>query len=316
MSLGIFGYATTENPIQEQDLDPVSDGVFDLTYDNNRSKLTGTYTYQGHTLYIEMLRGIEIPESARDPFTGGHPKYEIDFRIMDQKGNTLVTQYGGHAIDPTWGTEPQKELTEEELKQLRADMDKNWQIAFKLGIDLEKVRFKKKYEPEYRSLKVIIVDAEDAMRKNEQYEKMLKNQSHSNAGGIYTYTIEAYKQPAFLPVNPWGDHSGVRLYDWQKKKYIWRACNHGTCPGEGGMTYPYCSATQNLREIFPEGQAPECLTPIQWETMNPLNPEGKHTCNDDTYVQIYRVIHGADYNYYGGTCYDNFFRNRAPDCTW
>lgn len=135
----------------------------------------------------------------------------------------------------------------------------------------------------------------------EGYEE--KTNSDSSACSDKHY-IEIWRKSTAIIAEHSGTVAKVLGYDGNTYQ-IWSACNHGTCPGGGGMMKK-CTRTFLNRCGFCQA-SPNCSTSFGYKS-------GQHVCNDDTYIQYYRIKYNVTPSKTSGTCSDSSLRMHAPDC--
>lgn len=286
------------------------DGFVELSHDSKSQSIFGVFEADGVQIFIETRRGRETSAIMRkaDKST---PLYEIDVRLLDQYRRPFFIQVGGHdSIEQDWNSSLEDFLAEHE-KTVGAQ--KILAVAKKMVVALKSSRFKKELMPEHEAIKGILPLIESALvvERFEDAESFIPKLATACND---QHKIEIWKKGAFFPGNQYGDHSGTVLKTITNgcTYTIWSACNHGTCPGTGGM-YLACSTSFPNRcgmSIAP----PMCSTPLQWDQRDWWNDDGRHVCNDDTYIQYYRIKYNANPDTSGGTCSDTFFRRYAPSC--
>lgn len=287
----------------------------ELSYNSKSRSIFGIFKSDGSQISIETRRGRETSNIMRkaDKTT---PLYEIDVRLLDRCGRPFFVQVGGHdSIEQSWGSslDTDFDLTDEEKT---VDSQKTFTIAKKMVMSLMGSKFKKGLMPEYEAIKGILplIESALAIERFENVESEISKNLLASASCTDRHYIAIWKKGAFFPNNQYGDHSGTvfKVISGGCTYMIWSACNHGTCPGTGGM-YLKCSTS------FPDRcglsmAPPMCSTPFQWDQSDWWNDDGRHVCNDDTYIQYYRIKYNTNPSTTGDTCSDTYLRRYAPSC--
>lgn len=308
--LAAAAFCAEQLTLQEPDL-----GCLSLSSDG-AGWTKGTFSYQGKMFNIEIYRGKRIPEAMRGP-DGSDPEYIMDMCLYDQNG-IFVTQFGGDTKHPEWDLleVPEREYTPEEkisIAQTRSMLSTKMVTLLKEKRALENFA---SIAPEINTL----IESNFAVRSLENKSIWFNRggQSESSVNNLRTVGavlgLDIFSKPAFFEHNPVGEHSGTYLYRMEGGQAVERLdtyCNYGACPGASTMRLKCWQVGTNIVLIPAKGSL-LCTTPVQWNTVDPWDTNGKHVCNDDTYVQIYYVLTGQHYNYSGGTCGDTTLRTVAP----
>lgn len=261
---------------------------------------------------LETLRGNLTPEEMRagDKDT---PLYEIDIRLTDEDGTVFFVQTGGDTpIDTEW----QASYDDNQNSLLKGDKvkknpAKTFGAAGKMLKSLKKLKFKNDLLPEQAAIAGIIPIIESGLV-TEKLTVELPSGSDSEfavmaSASSYIHTIEIRTKPIWWSLGL-GEHSGTlaKFYNSSGILYtMWSACNHGTCPA--AMTLK-CRGTFYAR--YSMLSVVNCTTPY---FAGPI-VTGVHVCNDDTYIQYWKVKNNAQPSTTGGTCGDGTFRTKAPSC--
>jgi hypothetical protein len=273
---------------------PMPDGIVEL-YCKGES-IYGVFELDGARIFLQTRRGEMIPEEVReaDPTA---PQYEIDVRLMSEDGFQFLTLSGGHSpIEVEW-RHALEEMPSVERKALAA---RDFEAALEMVLRMENAKARADFEPEMRTITGLRTILERAtipigIREPEKVSDM-------NAKACdHRWQIEVYQKDAYFDGFP-AKHTGTVLWDidpsWSATQ-LWIACNHGTCPGVSPMTYLCGYLTSASKCSCPS--LPMCSTSFG------IFP-GQHVCNDDTYMQYYRVRYNILLSSTGGTCSDSSLR--------
>lgn len=292
----------------------------DLYFSGNSG--TSAIKANGTQVIIETRRGKPTSKAMRksDPTT---PLYEIDVRLLDQNRVPFFTQFGGHSpIDSTWDSPFEESYTTMEGLSPNHDNDISKYLggAKKIIESLNGISNSSiiangsRATPEYDAIKNILPLIEEAITvtkiENSDTQSFMQASASKNS-----HVVEIWKKGAFSPGNILGEHSGTVAKAISSNGYtyqIWSACNHGACPGSKGMRKS-CTKTFLNRAGFCQAP-PMCSTPYQFDQKDFLNDDHRHVCNDDTYIQYYRIKYNSAPSTAGGTCSDNSLRRYAPSC--
>lgn len=277
-------------------------GLVELSYDGNNKSVFGSYELDGEQVFIEVRRGPATPAIMRK-CNKDWPLYEIDVRLFDKNGRLFFVQVGGHSpIDQSWMESFNDDfgLTQEEKV---SNAQRLFILAQKMVSLLMDVKFTKFLTPEHNAIKGIMPLIESAL----VFEDVSSKESSVGVASGCTdmHVIEIWKQPAFFgTVN--AEHSGTETlcYSGGILYAIWIANNHGTAPGEGSMRKACSNAFSGRCRL---SSMPLCSTSYGFTS-------GKHVCNDDTYIQYYRIKYNTNPSTTGGTCSDSGLRVWAPTC--
>ena len=279
------------------------------------NSVSGKFEFDGVPLSVETRRGQPTSAIIRrmDPSA---PLFEIDVRVLDENEVPIFVQVGGHGpIDASWQNSFDDSVFDE--RKLAEKSDAITQRAFvnagRMIAVLKKVKFRNDLLPEYEAIMNLLPIMESG-KTVEKWEGFGDNHSSLSSAPTDKHSIEIWKKSAFFPGNIVGDHSGTvaKVISSSGSTYqIWSACNHGTCPGTGMSKK--CVSTFSNRAGFCQA-APMCSTPLQWDQKDWWNDDYRHVCNDDSYIQYYRIKYNADPSTSGGTCSDTSLRTYAPDC--
>jgi hypothetical protein len=269
----------------------------------------------GHVIYMETRVGPLKPQLYRDQFPSS-PQYEMDTRIVDENGFTLVLVIGGDkVIDPAWGPDMLAGESARTLDGAITDM------FFKLARDAG-AAFAAQAGPELKDHVYHVTNAtsyvpsehpEDIARITAKIQESIAQGvvvAHDNIQGHY---LEGQNKNECL-FGCAGYHTTVAgmdgYYDftsstWSSQSWIY-ACNHGDCANSSNVTadgvYSYSGYTHNssawvstaysLATIWseePSGAASGytggqgCQTNYNWDT-----PPG-HECNDDSAFENWQI---------------------------
>jgi len=276
-------------------------GLQELILKDN--SIFGIFEFDGTKIFIETRRGEMISGMKRlmDPTA---PLFEIDLRLSDENGFPFFIQFGGHGpIDETWLSESELLLNESTFYDQEISVTKLLENTERMIESLNTISFRLSLLPEYHALMNILPLIKSGITPDKS-----SGESDSSIQTLTTssQSIEIWKKGAFFNNNVYGDHSGtVAKATYGGSTYqIWSACNHGTCPGSG-MTKK-CSKTFSNRPGF-------CQAPPMCISAYGFFPN-QHVCNDDSYIQYWRIKNNANPNTIGGTCADSSLRKNAPDC--
>lgn len=311
LSLFIFGSAVVFAELAQQMVllgNQAPEGLVNLYYEGNA--LSGTFDFEGSRVFVETRRGSRTPKVVRDTDPNA-PQYEIDIRLLDENGIPFFVQVGGHGpVDPNWESsfDPlnyEAGVSAEQRGEREKESKKAFNNAAKMIEVLRAVKFQRNLMPEYRALVNILPLIESG--------KVITRSEEDGRSGIESlvssdkHLIEVWKKGAFFGGNIWADHSGTvaKVISSNGGVYqIWSACNHGTCPGSE-MSFK-CSSVFYNRVGF-------CQAPPMCSTQYGFS-RGKHVCNDDSYIQYYRIKYDSNPSTIDGTCSDSSLRTKAPDC--
>lgn len=287
----------------------VPEGLTELYYEGNT--LSGTFSFDGTQIFVETRRGSRTPKAVRDTDPNA-PQYEVDIRLLDENGVPFFVQVGGHGpIDSSWVSSFDPllygaEISTEQRNEKEARSQKAFGNATRMIEALRVVKFRRNLVPEYKAILNILPIIESG----KMITKLEEGNSKSSIGPLVSsdkHLIEIWKKGAFFGRNIWADHSGTVakvIFSGGGVYQIWSACNHGACPGSD-MSFK-CASVFYDRVGF-------CQAPPMCSTQYGFS-NGKHVCNDDTYIQYYRIKYNSDISTIGGTCSDSSLRTKAPDC--
>ncbi|MCX6763230.1 MAG: hypothetical protein NTZ97_00635 [Candidatus Moranbacteria bacterium] len=300
----ILQSATTSAEISDNVLlkeQPYPPGLQELTL--NGQSIFGVFEFDGTRVFLETRRG-EMISGARRIMDPTAPLFEIDLRISDENGFPFFIQTGGHGpIDEDWISPLEPFQDENIIVEQEASADNLLNCAAKMIEALSRIEFRSDLIPEHRAAMNILPIIKSAMSADESSDESYEDVQSSSS---LAHSIEIWRKNFLFTGNILGDHSGTiaKTIVNGSACQIWSACNHGTCPGSGMAKK--CSKTFTNRTGF-------CQPPPMCSSAYGFLP-GQHICNDDSYIQYYRIRNNANPNINGGTCSDNGLRQYAPDC--
>lgn len=293
------------------DYNDKTDGSLSLSHDSNINLIHGTYEFDKERIFIEIIRGKEISRILRK-YDSSLSLYEIDIRLSDQDGFPFFVQVGGHSpVDDEWRFSF-KYAEGQKFEEVEKRSKRGLFLTKKMIKAFEKVKMRDDLYFEHKAIKEIKNVIESSLTVIDA-----KSESGLTSASVYTssHRIEIWSKRAFLPGNILGDHSGTvaKVLNSNGSTYqVWSACNHGTCPGSSDMSLK-CAKNFPNRSGFSQ-LAPMCTSPLQWDQSDWWNDDGRHVCNDDTYIQYYRIKYNSNPDTTGGTCSDTTLRQYAPSC--
>lgn len=290
-------------------------GFVSLTHDGDKT-IRGIFEVNGVKLMVETHRGSAIAPIVRkmDPSA---PTYEIDIRITDETGFPYFTQFGGHGYDDSPWEKDMDFRNEVQSEERATKAVQLYGVAESMISSLEKARFTHDLEPERKALMGVLPLIKEAMITEKIEMETTEETGPLPVTFMDRQSIEIWKKPItiYVPSSLSGEHSGTvakAISAAGCATQIWSACNHGTCPGGTHMTKKCTSTFFNRPGICVA--SPNCSTPLQWNQRDYWNDDYRHVCNDDTYIQYYRIKNNANPSTSSGTCSDTSLRRWAPDC--
>lgn len=311
-------FASASNVVFSKSLDYANDdGEFSFTHDKDKQQLSGSFTHAGKTTFMEVKRGRQLSEAMRK-VNPTFPQYEIDIKLSDQDGRLFFVQTGGDSpMDGSWATSFDNPDSRP-VKDKEEAAQKSFKHAKKMTESLKKIQFGDELLPEHAAImqiqNVVDVVAVGPMATTTKTSGVSMDAMVALSGCTDKHSVEIWRKSAFFPGNVFGDHSGTVAKVLSANNFvyqIWSACNHGTCPGTD-MSLK-CSSTYTNRCGFSQAP-PMCSTPLQWDQSDYWNDDYRHVCNDDSYIQYYRIKYDSNPSTSGGTCSDTTLRQYAPDC--
>ncbi len=137
-------------------------GFVSLNHDPKKKSLSGTFVYQGTRVRFETRRGPQTPLKLRmaDPET---PLYEIDVRILDERGVPFLIQTGGDGLFAVDLRTSDKAAVSSDIEQDTTTINKNWHAVKKMIENLKTVKFRPEFIPEYEAIINLLPGVEDAL---------------------------------------------------------------------------------------------------------------------------------------------------------
>lgn len=283
------------------------------------------YRKDNRAVYFETLRGVPLVESyvAEHPEWGTH---EMDARVMDELGNTLIMQVGGdEPIDPLWYQEfeemrerqrttrtrtPQEsfELAEEALAAIRAAklLDRHQQhldVAARIGDDLaiDRIRGPEAVPEELRERIAYSCDPKSASMNSSNEIRNPEECTWWEWSGYAQYKTKWECIDWFCV----GHHSAVqvkgKMWDGSTNWFLY-TCNHGGCADDLPNTSCQDSGT-GLHFVSAKG----CSTPYDW-----WSGGGTHNCHDDSRQQAASVMKGKQIDRVSSTYCQGWGHWKAP----
>jgi hypothetical protein len=284
---------------------PLPEGMIDL-YSKGEG-LFGIFEVAGTRFTLETLRGPQVPDEVRMGDETA-PLFEIDLRLIDEKGFPFVVLTGGSSpIDPEW-SKPQDAASTGDPKAMAARSAADFSAAFEALSNLERIKVASDFEPELNTIRNLV-----PLLRRARIRVQLEDEPGSTAAAAgtkacdYRHEVDVYDKSTFFGILG-ARHSGTvgwALYATGGYRQMWVACNHGTCPGDSAMQALcyYLSAANRCSAYL---SAPNCSTSYGFFS-------GQHVCNDDSYIQYYRIKYDLYPSTSGGTCADSSLRTRF-DC--
>ena len=282
-----------------------------LSIDPNGA-ISGSYTENGHTIFIEALRGEENITDDPDMLP-----YALDVRIRDESGIPFLVQNSGvsHGFGDTEWTSVQ-ENPEEAVRQHAIRMLPNAIRYVRAALEgestenavIQNLTDENRWEV-LNTLNLMRSMAED-LPKKAFGKKLSAERSVMAATSTYEYEVAIRKKKVG---GYWYiEHSAlrVRYYDSTGKRFAqYSSCNHGTCADSGSMDTKCSKRFKHNAMIGLVNEVCDTFTPTF--TSRPIIPYS-HTCNDDTAVQYRTFKEGGWRTGLSAECYAPM--PKAPSC--
>jgi hypothetical protein len=300
----------------------LKEGVNILKADDASWGLNAAYVSGGRVLYIESRVGQLKPEVYRTD-SPNEPKFEMDYRFVDQDNHTFMAQRGGDSFaDPTWDAEitASRHLSHEAYASRASDMRLATEAATALAAALPPGF-------EDHAFHFAAIASHPAIPDDPQWQKQ--------ASVVVEPTVEERAQLAY-GTDGYGSYSIFNTNKWSKPTveltwfyaashsagyqgdyegyfnsagtfvtigWVWMlsACNHGTCAyggnGIGYDCYSQGSAWQYNTTITgstaggvtgSNDRLGGCQTAYNWNS-----GVGSHLCNDDAAYELWQSKNGS-----------------------
>lgn len=262
----------------------------------------GSYEHEGEILYFETRRGPRTPSVLRksDPRT---PKFEIDVQFMNGNGQPFLIQIGGHApIDETWVAS-----TEGFTDDAGPKREREFVLAAKTIESLAKVKFTRRFHPEYRTLLHLapLVASARVIDKIEEGGDQETSSPKLLASSPYRHKVEIHDQSCCFGLGRHGATLGKLISSSGVTTTAVITCNHGTCAHQMPHKCSWTSPANRNNHVHNHAS---CSTPY-----NPTSVYG-HNSNDDTDHQYREVRENFHPSPTGGTCNNSSSNNHPTNC--
>ncbi len=277
-----------------------------LSIDPNGA-ISSSYTENGHTIFIEALRG----EKKSDTDDSDMLPYALDIRIRDESGIPFLVQDSGvsHGLGDTEWTNVQ-ENPEEAVRQQAINLLPNAirYVRAALAGEARENSIIQNLTEENRWEIIAILDlmrsmAEDiperAFRKKSSTERLAMAAS-------YTYEYEVSIRKKKVEGLWYAEHSALRVkyYDNMGKRFAqYSSCNHGTCADNGVMSTKCSKRFKHNAMIGLVNEVCDTFTSYKYKV---------HTCHDDTIVQYRTFKDGGWRTTLSAECYAPMLS--VPNC--
>lgn len=302
---GLTGCGSTADGTDHPSVETLPQGLTVLSATDAAVK--AVFRKDMHAVYFETVRGVPLVES----YVREHPEWgthEMDARILDEQGNTLVLQRGGDKfLDPTWEADVERmvkrqrathtktpiesiQLANEALAALSASKElvarpDHLQTSVRLGKDV--------FAERGNGHPVRIPTPEVAAKLPYSCET-LDSSCDWYWSGYGTYTVKYTCIDWFCT----GHHSAVVA---NALGYTIYTCNHGGCANTLNKTTPcsgggYGGFLASERSTDTGSITGACFTSYSW-----WSGGGSHNCHDDSRMEGRGILYGPQ-DHYAGTC--------------
>lgn len=290
-------------------IDELDDGLTMIDVGDPSWGVTAAYKKDHHVVYLEQRVGALKPQAYRDE-APTEPPNEMDLRFVDETGKTFFVQRGGDEyVDSNWAVEIKDSLAapapdEQRTRDFVLAREAAGLFAKAAPPDLAPFAF---HAQSYAARPAPSEDPVMQKKVDTIEQSRPQEQAYGDwaGGGAWWLEGDLYDKGTscvfwYCPAR----HSGVVLWAYQT---TWQlaviACNHGTCPGNGGMSYdcystsgvwrtnPYITTETNGSTSIGGG----CRTSYSWNSGG-----NNHLCNDDSAYELWQVKNGGP----GGGSYD------------
>jgi hypothetical protein len=282
-------------------------------------KMTLQYTQDDHKIQIQLILGPSMAAAPTAEDLAANPELptrEVDMRVLDAEGRTILLQAGGHVLaDPEWNMQSIEGFDEAERNReflllrdavpaLRAldlppSLEELRLAAISVGLGIEETPNKPEIQEE--------LAAATAAR---------KVQSVVARGPSSVVLWDFVVRDKCFPACGVGNHSAVYLRGWSSSNSIvFRAysCNHGTCASDTSVMKDHCVMPgfksddgSHSRYFYVDGCTTDYNVTSIWG----------HNCNDDSELQGRAIWRDSPQSTSGGSCDSIGPHNWSPGCSY
>lgn len=272
-------------------MDELNQGL-NILKKTQEDELVVGYREGDRAIYFQTLRGedLVLGENTVDPDA---PPYEVSARIVDMGGNPVAISFGG---DDERVADWQNRVSGLDDDHASTEQEDDLKLAAKAAGELSEAvsGFDEETKVLERRSQTALADVIEAA-------SMPKAK-----GTVYTTTYYVRRK---LASGFAGDHSAVYAIIVKPNNTFVTVvtCNHGTCADSGTMSTK-CSnvvtaSYYNAIPMLPCDAAGSPYTSLFYTY--------GHDCNDDTFVQVAKILTGATVT---TTCFNTSLRVFAPNC--
>lgn len=282
----------------------LNQGVNILDASNAAWGMNSAYVKGGHVMYLETRIGALKPDVYRQAFPND-PQNEIDFRAVDESGQTIYIQRGGdNIVDPQWRDDfvagmklPALSVADSEAEfALAQEGAKAVGAALPAGFQDHVYHLQN-----FGSMTVPIQDAD--FRAASIATQVDPATGYASSTFTSVSSIQLWKGTVACVLWICGYHGATLQMNGSGGQSM-GMCNHGRCAGDSGMSKPCgshlttgpggtvsgeinCSGSSTSCPANGQAVSGGCQTSYNWDT-----PPG-HECQDDSAYELWQVHNGG-----------------------